>query len=66
MIVGRGGGSIEDLWALMKKLLLMQFMRQKHQLFQLLDMKIDYMISDFVADIRAATPSNAIEIAFQI
>ncbi|MGE4382982.1 MAG: exodeoxyribonuclease VII large subunit [Arcobacter sp.] len=63
MIVGRGGGSIEDLWAFNEEIVANAIYEAKTPIISAVGHEIDYMISDFVADIRAATPSNAIEIA---
>ncbi|RXJ85849.1 exodeoxyribonuclease VII large subunit [Arcobacter cloacae] len=63
MIVGRGGGSIEDLWAFNEEIVANAIHEAKTPIISAVGHEIDYMISDFVADIRAATPSNAIEIA---
>lgn len=63
MIVGRGGGSIEDLWAFNEELVANAIYEAKTPIISAVGHEIDYLISDFVADVRAATPSNAIEIA---
>jgi len=63
MIVGRGGGSIEDLWAFNEEIVANAIYKAKTPIISAVGHEVDYMISDFVADIRAATPSNAIEIA---
>ncbi|MDY3203437.1 MAG: exodeoxyribonuclease VII large subunit [Arcobacter sp.] len=63
MIVGRGGGSIEDLWAFNEEIVANAIYEAKTPIISAVGHEIDYMISDFVADVRAATPSNAIEIA---
>ena len=63
MIVGRGGGSIEDLWAFNEEIVANAIYEAKTPIISAVGHEVDYMISDFVADIRAATPSNAIEIA---
>lgn len=63
MIVGRGGGSIEDLWAFNSELVADAIFEAKTPIISAVGHEIDYLISDFVADIRAATPSNAMEIA---
>lgn len=63
MIVGRGGGSIEDLWAFNEELVATAIYETKTPIISAVGHEVDYLISDFVADVRAATPSNAIEIA---
>ena len=63
IIVGRGGGSIEDLWAFNEEIVANTIYEARTPIISAVGHEIDYMISDFVADVRAATPSNAIEIA---
>src|SRR5574344_1827111 len=63
MIVGRGGGSIEDLWSFNSELVADAIFNSNTPIISAVGHEIDYLISDFVADIRAATPSNAMEIA---
>jgi len=63
MIVGRGWGSIEDLWAFNEEIVANAIYEAKTPIISAVGHEVDYLISDFVADIRAATPSNAIEIA---
>ncbi|MAD41351.1 MAG: exodeoxyribonuclease VII large subunit [Arcobacter sp.] len=63
MIVGRGGGSIEDLWAFNEEIVANAIYEAKTPIISAVGHEVDYLISDFVADVRAATPSNAIEIA---
>jgi len=63
MIVGRGGGSIEDLWAFNEEEVANAIYEAKTPIISAVGHEVDYMISDFVADVRAATPSNAVEIA---
>ena len=63
MIVGRGGGSIEDLWAFNEEVVANAIHEAKTPIISAVGHEVDYLISDFVADLRAATPSNAIEIA---
>ena len=62
MIVGRGGGSIEDLWAFNEEIVANAIYEAKTPVISAVGHEVDYLISDFVADKRAATPSNAIEI----
>ncbi len=63
LIVGRGGGSIEDLWAFNEEIVATAIFECKKPIISAVGHEIDFLISDFVADIRAATPSNAMEIA---
>ena len=63
IIVGRGGGSIEDLWSFNSELVADAIFNSITPIISAVGHEIDYLISDFVADIRAATPSNAMEIA---
>ena len=63
MIVGRGGGSIEDLWSFNSELVADAIFNSNTPIISAVGHEIDYLISDFVADLRAATPSNAMEIA---
>ncbi len=63
IIVGRGGGSKEDLWAFNERVVADAIFEAKTPIISAVGHEIDYLISDFVADRRAATPSNAIEIA---
>ncbi|MEO1923166.1 MAG: exodeoxyribonuclease VII large subunit [Nautiliaceae bacterium] len=63
IIVGRGGGSKEDLWAFNERVVADAIFEAKTPIISAVGHEIDYLISDFVADKRAATPSNAIEIA---
>ena len=63
IIVGRGGGSKEDLWAFNERVVADAIFNAKTPIISAVGHEIDYLISDFVADKRAATPSNAIEIA---
>jgi len=63
IIVGRGGGSKEDLWAFNERVVADAIFEAKTPIISAVGHEIDYLISDFVADKRAATPSNAMEIA---
>lgn len=63
LIVGRGGGSIEDLWAFNEECVAQAIYEAKTPVISAVGHEVDFVISDFVADVRAATPSNAIEIA---
>jgi exodeoxyribonuclease VII large subunit len=62
IIVGRGGGSIEDLWAFNEEEVANAIFNAKTPIISAVGHESDFVISDFVADIRAATPSNAMEI----
>lgn len=63
IVVGRGGGSIEDLWAFNEEEVATAIYESNTPIISAVGHETDTLISDFVADIRAATPSNAIEIA---
>ena len=63
IIVGRGGGSKEDLWPFNERAVADAIFEARTPVISAVGHEIDYLISDFVADKRAATPSNAIEIA---
>jgi exodeoxyribonuclease VII large subunit len=62
ILVARGGGSQEDLWAFNEEIVADSIFRAKTPVVSAIGHEIDYLISDFVADLRAPTPSAAIEI----
>ena len=61
IVIGRGGGSLEDLWAFNEEIVADAIFYAKTPIVSAVGHEIDWMISDFVADLRAPTPSAAME-----
>ena len=63
IIAGRGGGSIEDLWAFNDKNVALAFFNSKKPIISAVGHEIDNLLSDLTADTRAATPTQAVELS---
>lgn len=66
IIIGRGGGSIEELWAFNSRELAYEIFNSKIPVISAVGHETDFTICDFVSDVRAATPSAAAEISVPV